>query len=235
MATVQDEIEGALKLIGQLAEGETPSDDTLADSMVAFNDMLDSWSAERLSVFSTQDQQFTWPASTDSRTLGPSGDFVGNRPVQVDLSTYFKVNNISYNLTFINELQYNSIPQKANTSTWPTVMWVNYTMPDITMKIYPVPVSSLEMHIISVNVLTEAATLSDTLVVPPGYRRAFKYNLGCEIASEFGIEAPAKVQRIADVSKRTIKRINRPYDLLQMPIAILPRNGRFNPYTGLPM
>lgn len=235
MATVADEIDRALKLIGQLAEGETPSDETYDDALVGFNDMLDSWSAERLSVFSTQDQEFTWPTSTDTRTLGPSGNFVGTRPVQVDPSTYFIVNNLSYNLNFINELQYNSIPQKGNTSTYPQVMWVNYTMPDITMKIYPVPTSELEMHIISVNVLTQASAITDTLVVPPGYKRAFSYNLACEIASEFGIEAPQKVQRIADVSKRTIKRINRPYDLMQMPIPILPRNGRFNPYTGYPM
>jgi len=54
-----DQINGALRLIGQLAEGETPSAATSADALTALNQMLDSWSAERLSVFSTQDQVFT--------------------------------------------------------------------------------------------------------------------------------------------------------------------------------
>ena len=72
-----DQINGALRLIGQLAEGETPSAATSDDALTALNQMLDSWSAERLSVFSTQDQMFTWPASTKSRTIGPTGDFVG--------------------------------------------------------------------------------------------------------------------------------------------------------------
>src|SRR5688572_3563577 len=134
MATVQESIEGALRLIGQLEQGETPDNATLDDSMVAFNEMLDSWSTERLSIFSTEDQVFTWPTNEITRTLGPTGDFIGNRPVLVDDSTYFNTQNLSYPLILINEEQYNGIAQKNVTSTYPQVMFVNYTMPDITMS-----------------------------------------------------------------------------------------------------
>lgn len=232
MATVQESIENALRLIGQLAEGETPSDDTLADSMNAFNDMLDSWSTERLAVFSTQDQVFTWPTNTISRTLGPSGDFVGNRPLQVDDSTYFVVNNLSYDIQLINQLQYDGIALKAATSTYPQYMFINYSMPDIEMKIYPVPTTALEMHIISVEELAQATSLSQTLVIPPGYRRAFRFNLGVELASEFGIDAPARVINIANTSKKNIKRINNPLDQMAMPYGMIARNDRFNIFTG---
>ena len=236
MATVRETIDGALKLIGQLAEGETPSDDTYADSLSAFNDMLDSWSTERLSVFSTQDQEFTWPTSTDTRTLGPSGNFTGERPVQVADSTYFIQNDISYPLALINEAEYNAIAQKENTSTFPTVMWVNYTVPNVTMKIYPVPTATLAMHIISVNVLVETDDLDDEMILPPGYRRAFNYNLGCELASRFGIQTPPEVKRLADVSKKNLKRINNPNDVMSMPSAIMRRRGNdFNIFTGLPL
>lgn len=234
MATVQDALERSLRLIGQLASGETPTDDDLASALEGFNTMIDSWSAERLSVFSTQDQTFTWPTSTASRTLGPSGDFVGNRPIQLDDSTYFVVNNLSYPIVQINEAQYNSLALKGNTSTWPQVMWVNYKMPDVEIKVYPVPTASLEMHFVSVTELVQATSLSQTLIVPPGYKRAFEYNLGCEIASEFGIEAPSKVQRIADVSKRVLKRINHPQDVMSMPIPTNPKLNIFNPFSGQP-
>lgn len=234
MATVQSTIEDALRLIGQLEAGETADAETLTDSMNAFNDMLDSWSTERLSVYSTQDQTFTWPVNTSTRTLGTSGDFVGVRPVQVDDSTYFKANNLSYPLMMINESQYNGIAQKGNTSTYPQVMWVNYKMPDIEMKIYPVPTMELEMHIVSVKELTEATSLSETLVIPPGYRRAFRYNLGVEFASEFGIDAPPRVINIANTSKKNIKRINNPNDVMSMPYPIMYGRQRFNIFSGLP-
>ena len=88
--TAGDQINGALRLIGQLAEAETPSAATAEDSLVALNQMIDSWNTERLSVFSTQDQVFSWTPGLITRTLGPTGDFVGNRPILIDDSTYFR-------------------------------------------------------------------------------------------------------------------------------------------------
>lgn len=232
MATAGELITGALRLIGVLAEGETANADTANDCLTAMNQMLDSWSAERLSVYSTQDQTFTWPANTISRTLGPSGDFVGNRPILLDDSTYFKVNNLSYTIQQINQEQYNGIALKTATSTYPQVMFVNMTMPDIEVYLYPVPTSALEFHFVSVEELTQPALLSDTLVFPPGYLRTFRYNLACELAPEFGLEASPSVKRIADVSKRTLKRINNPNDLLSLPYPMIYRNTRFNIFTG---
>ncbi len=46
---------------------------------------------------------------------------------------------MSYSFLLINEEQYNGIALKTATSTFPTVMWVNYNMPDITMTVYPKP------------------------------------------------------------------------------------------------
>ena len=58
--TAAEQINGALRLIGMLAEAETPSAATAQDALAALNQMVDSWNTERLSVFSTQDQVFTW-------------------------------------------------------------------------------------------------------------------------------------------------------------------------------
>ena len=74
-ASAGELIKGALRLIGQLAEGEEPSADTMQDSIMAMNQMIQSWDTERLSVFGTQDQVFIWPAYEKTRTIGPSGDF----------------------------------------------------------------------------------------------------------------------------------------------------------------
>jgi hypothetical protein len=161
-------------------------------------------------VFSTQDQVFTWTQGLSSRTLGPTGDFVGNRPVLVDDSTYFRdpSNNISFGIKLINQAQYNGIAVKTVTSTYPQVMFVNMTMPNIEMTIYPVPTKALDWHIISVNELVEPATLATVLVIPPS------------------------VQRIAMSSKRNIKRINNPDDVMSLPYSIVATRQRFNIYVG---
>jgi hypothetical protein len=229
-----DQINGAMRLIGMLAEGETPSAAASQDALSAMNQMIDSWNTERLSVFSTQDQVFTWPASTLSRTLGPTGNFVGNRPVLLEDSTYFRdaATNVSYGIKIINQQQYNGIAVKTVTSTYPQVLWVNMTYPDIEMYVYPVPLRPLEWHFVSIQELTQPAVLATTLSFPPGYLRAFKYNLACEIAAEFGVEPSPQVQRIAMTSKRNLKRINNPDDVMAMPYGIVANRQRYNIYSG---
>ena len=233
MATAGDQIERALRLLGVLADGETPSATEYADALEAMNQMLDSWSTERLSVYTTTEQSFTWPASTASRTLGASGDFTGTRPVLVDPATYFVYSGVSYPLELINREQYNDIILKTSTSTIQQVMFVNMTNQNITMHLWPVPTADITIKIVSATALSEPATTGTTLAFPPGYLRAFAYNLACEIAPEFGIEPPMQVKRIAVASKRNIKRINNPDDVMGMP-GLLMSGGRFNIYTGQP-
>jgi hypothetical protein len=201
---------------------------------IATNQMIQSWNTERLAVFSTQDQVVTWPPSTISRTFGPTGDIVANRPVAIDDSTYFRdpANGISYGLKLINQQQYNGIAVKTVTSTYPQVLWVNMTYPDIEMYVYPVPTKVLEFHVVSVNELTQPVNLATDLAFPPGYLRCFRYNLACELAPEFGTEPSRQVQRIAMTSKRNIKRINNPDDIMALPYSIVATRQRFNIFAG---
>jgi hypothetical protein len=233
-ATAGELIKGALRLIGQLAEGEEPSADTMQDSIAAMNQMIQSWDTERLSVFSTQDQIFTWPAYEMTRTIGPTGDFVGNRPIQIDDATYFKdpASGLSFGVKLINQQQYDGIAFKTVTSTYPQMMFVNNTFPNLTMTVYPVPVKALEWHIISVEMLKEVDSVATDMSFPPGYLRAFRYNLAMELAPEFGVEPSPQVTRIAMTSKRNLKRINNPNDLMAIPYPIVATRQRYNIYAN---
>jgi hypothetical protein len=232
--TAGDQINGALRLIGQLAEAEVPSAATSEDALATLNQMIDSWNTERLSVYATQDQIFSWTPGLITRTLGPTGDFIGNRPILIDDSTYFRdpASGISFGIKLINQQQYNGIAVKTVTSTYPQVMFVNMTYPNITMTVYPVPTKVLEWHFVSVQELTTPALLSTPLAFPPGYLRAFKYNLACELAPEFGVEPSPTVQRVAMTSKRNLKRINNPDDIMSLPYSIVATRQRFNIFAG---
>ena len=232
--TAGDQITRALRLLGVLAEGETASAATANDALVALNQMVDSWSTERLAVFNTIDQVFDWPAGEITRTIGPSGDFVGLRPVQLDDATYFRDpgTNVSYGIKFINQQQYDGIAVKTVTSTYPQVMWINMEYPNISMTVYPRPTRLLEWHLISVQELSQPAVLATELAFPPGYIRAFTYNLAMEIAPEFGVEPSGQVRRVAMTSKRNLKRINNPGDVMAMPYSIVASRQRYNIYAG---
>lgn len=234
MATAGDQINGMLRLLGILAEGETPSAEMADDALRALNQMIDSWSTERLSIYATQDQVLTWPASTLSQTLGPTGTLVGNRPIVLEDSSYFRdpTTGISYGLKIINQQQYNGIAVKTVTSTYPQILFINDAFPNSEIKVYPVPTRDLEFHFISVLPITQPVTLATELLIPPGYLRAFRFNGACEIAPEYGIEPPPTVQRIAMASKRDIKRNNAPNDVMSIPYSIVGTRQRFNIFAG---
>jgi hypothetical protein len=236
--TAGDQINRALRLLGVLAEGETPSAEVSQDALTALNQMLDSWSTERLSIYNTIDQVFNWPAGEIQQHLGPTGSafggFDGIRPLLLDDSTYYRDpgTNVSFGIKFINQQQYDGIAVKTVTSTYPQVMWINMEYPNIQMTIYPKPTRLLEWHFISVQELSQPATLATELAFPPGYLRAFVYNLAMELAPEFGVEPSTQVQRIAMTSKRNIKRINNPEDIMSLPYSLVATRQRFNIYAG---
>jgi len=235
IVTAGDLINGCLRLIGQLAEDEEPSAATSQDCLLALNQMFESWSADRLSVFCTQDQVFTWPVGEIRQTLGPTGDFVGERPTLLDFSTYYTNagGKQSFTPSFINQEQYNAITLKSATSTLPQVIFVNMTYPDIEINIFPKPTQSLIWHFVSTKPLSGAAEIGTQLSFPPGYLRAARFNLACEISSEFGVEPSKTVSKIAAKSLNTLKKINNPDDVLFFPRSLVSTRWGYNIYTGL--
>jgi len=208
MTTALTLIESSMRLAGVLAEGETPTGTAAADALSALNQMLDSWSVMRLNVYATQNQQLTWPANTATRTVGATGQLVGVRPIEVSPSTYYIASGITYQLKVITQYEYDAIIQKTQTSSLPEFLAVNMTVTNATLTMYPIPTGSIELHLVSVVELTQPASTSTTLSVPPGYMRAIRYNLAVEICNEFGVEASRNVLRTAENSLRAIKRIN---------------------------
>jgi len=224
----------AHRLLGLVASGNALPEADYQDNLRALNQMIDSWNTERLMIYNTIDQVFTWPAGQITRHLGPSGEFVGVRPIALDDSTYYRdpTNNVSFGIKFINQQQYDGIAVKTVTSTYPQVMWIIMEYPDISMTVYPKPTRDLEWHFISVQEIDQPATLLTDIALPPGYLRAFRYNLALELAPEFNMEPSAQVKRIAMTSKRDLKRQNNPDDVMSMPYAIVATRQRFNVYAG---
>ncbi len=229
MTTCRDSIESSLRLLGVLAEGETGSAEMMQDSIEAVRIMADSWSIESLSIFTSSEVVYTWPSGVSSRTFGPTGDIVAQRAAWLHPSSYFTVGDQSYPLSVIDIDQYAEIFDKSATSTHPTDLAVSYDMPNIKLTMYPVPSAPVTLHLVVPSALTQPVNLSDTLLFPPGYLRAFKYNLALELAAEFGIEPSPNIVRIAQISKNNIKRLNSGKVLLSTPFG----HAGYNIYTDL--
>jgi hypothetical protein len=78
-STALDLITGALRNINALESGETPNAQDANDALQVLNDMLESWTIEKLFVFSSNEQRFVFTPGTYQYTIGNpiAGTFTG--------------------------------------------------------------------------------------------------------------------------------------------------------------
>jgi hypothetical protein len=233
MATAGDVINSALRSIGQLAEGETPSADTSADCLDLLNEMLDSWKNERLLALYLQQEEFNLVGGTANYAIGTAQTFNTTRPITIDNASFVRLNDIDYPLRGINLAQYNSIPGKTTEASFPDVFYYEASYPYGEIFFYPVPSEAQSFFMVSWKTLDTVSTLATAFSVAPGTIRAIRSNLAIEIASQFGVEAPPSVVRTAMQSKRNLKRVNGPNDVLGMPSGIVRRLGQGYIYGDL--
>ena len=247
MTTTRELITGALRLINVIQQNETATADDMNVSMSALNAMIDSWSADRLSIFLFKQYYFPLVANQKTYTFGPGGDWDLERPMQIERIT------VSYNgsLTLdpltglyslnggqgvldipmenLTDAQYAAIPVKDQPATDPLKFYDNGNYPLRTVSVWPVPTTTQPVTVWTWQPLGIYATLDDPLNLPRGYERALRFNLAVELSPEFGKVPQDDVLRGANESYATLKRINTRNQIMTGDIAIsAPGPGVYN-------
>ena len=78
MTTPIDIISRALKDIGALESGETPTPDAAQDAFDMLNDLVDQWSNEQMMVFYKTEIIFPVVSGQTQYTIGPGGEIGAN-------------------------------------------------------------------------------------------------------------------------------------------------------------
>jgi hypothetical protein len=79
MTTAQDLIIGSLRFINQYSPGESLDSADADDALETLNDLLDSWSTDKISVYASNEQTFTYVPGQYQYTIGnyDAGTFAG--------------------------------------------------------------------------------------------------------------------------------------------------------------
>jgi hypothetical protein len=235
MSTASDLIKSSLRLIGVLASGESLPADMAADSLSTLNDMLDSWSTEKLIIPAKVREEFSLVGSTGAYTIGPSADFNTTRPLDIESAAIEVQTSTPYEvpLQILNSQQWAAIVNKDLTSEIPTRVYFEFTATTITARLWPVPTTAHKLVIYSWKALTSLATTATTITLPPGYAKALRYGLALELAPEYGKALDQAIVISATESKSNIKRANSKPVYLECDPAILgSTRGSFNILTG---
>lgn len=210
--TVQDIITTALERLSVLAAGETPEYQDSTDGLDALNSLIDQWASERLQIYSITRTTWTIVSGTSVYTVGTGGTVNIARPIYIqnlDFQDTAVSPTIEYHLNKLTDDAYAALPIKGLQATLPQSWYYNPTFPLGTLTFWPVPTSTtLQGVIYAATAVTEFAALTDTVTLPPGYRRMLVNNLALELASDFGADPKPSVIKAAQESMEAVKRAN---------------------------
>lgn len=205
--TALDLIKGAMRLIGAIATGETPTADEANDGLTALNDVLEGWSLEGLAVWRSSNQTFNTVPGQRLYTVGPGGNFATNRPVNI-FGGYCTFDGVDFQIEVVDQLAYNRIALKSQQQPIIEQMLYVNENPLGFLTLWPVPSSAIPITLSCGRILTAIPSLATTLIYPPGYAKALRYSLAVHLAAEYGMVPAIDVATIARDSKGNIKNAN---------------------------
>jgi len=206
-STALEIIKAAMRQLGVIATGETPSAAEATDGLSALNDVLETWATEQMTVWADTTTAFTATAGQGVYTIGPTGAFVTTRPVRI-LSLYSSINGVDYPAMEWPYEQWQSVAVKATSSTWPERYAYVNDFPNGSLFLWPVPATALTLNISIQTPLTAVANLATVLTYPPGYYRALQWALAAELSSQYGVTLSGQQIAMINGTKAAIKRAN---------------------------
>jgi hypothetical protein len=219
-----DIISSSLRLIGVLAAGETPQGSEAEDALLVFNDMVDSWQAQRLMIYQSERIVFNLNAGQQVYVYGsanpetnPNPDFNSPRPAAIERMGIIVLNNplqpLELPLQYLTTAQWQEIPVKNITSALPQYCWDDQAFPFRNLSFWPVPNVQVQAVVYPWVPIGAPASLTTLIAFPPGYAKAFRYNLAIDLAAEYPVAPPqvvAGVLEIAQETMRIVKAMNTP-------------------------
>ncbi|WP_348269749.1 hypothetical protein P8936_16500 [Edaphobacter paludis] len=220
MATAFDIITSALKLVGVLADGETPSDDTANQGLSVFNDMIDAWNADRLAIFTTRSDDFPLILNQQSYTLGTGGNFNIPRPARIDAMSSILLTNpanpVEVPITMFSVEDWQTkVPVKAVNGSFPLICYDDGDFPLRNLSFWPIPTQQQNSVRIYGWQALPAQTLLAQVSFPPGYAEAIRYNLAARLGAEFNAPTSPVVVQLAIQGLARVKTMNAPELSLQ--------------------
>ncbi|VVE31593.1 hypothetical protein PEP31012_03707 [Pandoraea eparura] len=236
MTTAVDLITLALKDIGALGIGQSIGPDDTADGLATLNMMLGAWQGERLSVYHLVDTALM-STGAQSYTVGVGGNFNVLRPIKIN-AAYARLNPgmsnpIDYPVKMIDAREdYVRIGLKSLVS-FPEFAFYDAAYPLGNLFLCPVPNSTFELHIVTMEALPQFSVPAAVINLPPEYTAAIRYNLALWLAPSYQLEPMPSLVRLAGNAKRIIKRMNVQIQSMTMPRG-LASEQKYNIYSDRP-
>lgn len=212
--TITEVIKGAFNLIGRLGPGRSPGPSEKARALTVLNELVDSWSGERLMVPQIIPKTWALVNGQQEYEIGPgAADFDWPRPVRIQAANIIYCD-LRTPLRLLNPQEWSSVDEwlineTGLTGILPRALWNDQDYPISNLTLWPIPATdNTTLELFVWEEMATYAAYTDIVNLPPAYERALRYNLAVAIAPEVGKGVPPNVAQIAAEAKATIARQN---------------------------
>jgi hypothetical protein len=242
MYTGYDLVRAAMRLIQVSAVDTDLTASELQDGIESLNRMIDSWSADELTLYQVIREAFPLVSGQNPYSMGYGGDFNTSRPMKI-VDAYLTLNNgsipVDYPMQVLGYDDYNAIRLKTLSTNFPNYLYVQPSFPLSQIYIYPV-FSPNDPATIGPAYITLTSWKPFDLIVdptayislPPGYWEALVFNLAVRIAEEYQFQLRETTVQLAVSAMKRIKRLNQRTVTLQTDVALMNTSQlRYNIYS----
>jgi hypothetical protein len=213
-----DLINGAFRALG-LRE-ENLSADMIRDTFLDWIDMANLYARSGLFISNRIEETFTLTANVYVYTIGtwtgllsaPYNWFDTTKPFFITSAYLSDLNNNIYRVKVNTREMYEDLYDRYLTYGIPSVLYYDAGPPNETQQtgtfyLYPSPDTNsvYTLHMVSEKPLVQPASVTDTITIAPEYYRALKVLLACEIAPEYGIPVPKRLEEQEVESKKIME------------------------------
>ncbi len=236
-ATVRTIATDALMEIGAIGQGETMSAADAALALLRFQNQIDGFAADRLTLSVQGALAVTWPASTSTQTIGPGGNIAAQRPVWINTINYVIPGTspaVESVMAPLNEDQYAQLTIKALQSGLPQQYFYQTSIDTAvgTLFIWPQPTQQLTLMLYAPQAVGVPISLDSIVSGPPGYQEAFMYLLALRCCTPFAKPVPPLLPKMAADAYALLKRQNVEPGLMGCDPALVPGGaGGYNVLT----
>jgi len=242
MALARIIIQDALTEIGVYSTGEAMSAADAHLGLLRFQNLIDAWAADRLTLYITPRVAFTIPSGTSEMTIGEDlpVDIETVRPTFLQGLNWIVPGSspeVEVPMGQMDYDQYMALSIKELPSSLPTQFFFSNGFPNATLFFWPQVTQDVDCALYYPHGVGSPATLFSDVIGPAGYQEAFMYQLAIRLCNPFGRTMPPSLPQMAAEAYARMKRPNTQPGLLGVDAALVPTfGGAYNvltdSYTG---
>ena len=194
--TRDDIIKRSLRLLGVLAQGETPTADQVTEAAFALNSLVKAWEADGMPIWALKTTTVPLVAGQSVYSIGLTKNVNTPKPLKVIQAwNHSTTSSVDIPMRVITKQEYNILGNKTSSGN-PIQCYYEPLIDYGNLYVFPVPATTdatnNTISIVYQRPFEDFDTSTDTPDFPQEWYDAVAYGLACRLAPEYGVPSDSR-------------------------------------------